>query len=140
VTWPGVGPAQVATTLGSSSAVAGAGTLFSLYELWIADDEGCKVFYQVGSSDGGHAYDTTRDGRDAYIDLAVKYPGFFGEVPGGYYFGCHFANETDPNRKGYPFIYVFLSLLRGANQTLSAKVAHMYLTAFGGWNSRLSAE
>ncbi|HEY8694844.1 MAG TPA: hypothetical protein VIR57_19110 [Chloroflexota bacterium] len=139
---PGVGPYAVSTSLGmgSQSALSGAGTLFSLYELWIADDQGCKVFYQVGSQDGKQAYETTRGGQDAFIDLAAKYPGFFKDVPGGYYFGCHFANETDPNKKGYPFIWVFLSLLRGLNQTLSAKTAHTYLTAFGGWFSRLSAE
>jgi len=91
--------------MGSQSALSGAGTLFSLYELWIADDQGCKVFYQVGSQDGKQAYETTRGGQDAFIDLAAKYPGFFKDVPGGYYFGCHFANETDPNKKGYPFIW-----------------------------------
>lgn len=142
---PGIAAMQLATSLGQGgSAIAGSGTLYSLYELWIADDDGCKVWYQIGSAGGendkGLAYDTTRYGDSAMIDLAKKYPGFFTDVPGGYFFGCHFANETDPNKKGYPFIYVFLSLLRGVNQTLSAKVAHMYLTAFGGWNSRLTAE
>lgn len=142
VTGPGVAATSTVTTLGqgNSSALSGAGTLFSLYELHIADDEGYKVFYQVGSADGNQIYDTTRNSTDAFIDMAKEYPGFFNEVPGGYYFGCHFGNETDPNKRGYPFISPFIPLLRGGNQTISAKVAHMYLTSFAGWNSRLSAE
>lgn len=134
------GPGVNQVTYGAQTALAGAGTLFSLYELHIADEDGYKIFYQVGSSNGRDAFYTTRDGIDATLDMAAKYPGFFKEVPGGYFFGSHFANETNPDRKGYPYITVFLSLLRGLNQTLSAKVAHMYLTAFGGWNARLSAE
>ncbi|MGI9147504.1 MAG: hypothetical protein ACR2IK_13275 [Chloroflexota bacterium] len=60
---------------------------------------------QVGNRQGTQAYDTTRDGSSATLDLAAKYPGFFKDVPGGYFFGWHFANESDPDRKAYPFIW-----------------------------------
>ena len=133
---PGVGPYAVSTSLGmgSQSALSGAGTLFSLYELMDCRRRWLQSLLSGRLSADGKQMRTSRGGQDATIDLAKKYPGFFKDVPGGYYFGCHFANETDPN-KGYPFIWVFLSLLRGLNQTLSAKCAHMYLTAFGGWNA-----
>lgn len=109
-----------------------AGAVFTLYELHTPG----TIQYQIGGRDGGRAYATTlrgagQDGATATIDLAKEYG--LTDVPGGYFYGAHFANETDPNKRGVPFLFPFISLLKGANQTITAEVAHMHNFAFGGW-------
>jgi hypothetical protein len=112
-----------------------------LYELWVPGG----VYYQIGSvppkGQEPVGYPTSfavykRDGsiidrHEAFVNLEAEYG--ITDVPGGYFYGCHWAAELDPDKKGYPLLWTYRSIIKGLNQTVSADVAHMYNVAYGGW-------
>lgn len=103
----------------------------TLYELWVPG----RVSYQIS---GRERYDTRLNESGAVVDLEKEFR--LREVPGGYFYGSHLANEMDPAYRGIPLLWPFLPLLAGANQMLSAKLAYAHQVAFGGWFSRLAAD
>ncbi len=81
--------------------------------------------------DDGQVTDYELERTAAYVDLAGTYG--ITEVPGGYFYGAHHPNETDPDRKGIPLLSIFAPLIMGVNQTVSSVVHHAYEVGFGGW-------
>jgi hypothetical protein len=131
--WTMLGPEVPEFQTGLSNALSGSGITLTLYELWV----GGQVAYEIEGG-SGQAMNTTLNGQEAVVDLEAEYG--ICQVPGGYFFGAHFANETDPAQKGIPFLAPFLGLIRGANQTATAKVAHAFRWAFSGKALKLDKE
>jgi hypothetical protein len=138
---PGDAPEGDSQTWTSSNVLRGIDQRFTLYELWVPGG----VYYQIGNVplEGRPAlgYPTNfavyrRDGSivdkaEAFINLEAEYG--LCDVPGGYFYGCHWPQERDPDKKGYPLLWTYRSMIKGLNQTVSADVAHMYNVGFGGW-------
>ena len=139
---PGDAPNDTQGWAASSSGILrGAGSRFTLYELWVPGG----VYYQIGNvpleGRPAEGYPTDmnvydRDGtlvtpREAFVDLEAEYG--LCEVPGGYFYGSHWPQERDPDKKGYPLLWTYRGLIRGLNNTVSADVAHTYNVGFGGW-------
>lgn len=130
---PVQGAATPAVDQGSTTINPGMGLTYDLYELFLGDP--CRVIMQVGS--GATGFRTTYQGQDdAEIDLQAAYG--LSEIPGGYFYGAHWANDPNPADKGMPFLHSFLGVLRGLHQMISAQVAHTYNVGFGGWLSSLA--
>jgi hypothetical protein len=111
---------------------------FTLYELWRPG----SVVYYVGegvtapASDGSNltiAYRVASDGSQnpAWVDLKRDFG--ITRLCGTWLWGCNFASETDPDRRGVPFLFPFLSSFQGMNNLATAKLAHTWQHAFGGW-------
>jgi hypothetical protein len=126
-----------------SSALQGVGSRYTLFELWTPG----KVLYQVadthvGKSDSarytGLSTQMLQNGElvSAMIDLEQDFG--LTEVPGGYFYGAHHPDERDPDKKGYPFIYPLLGLIRGGNQILTNIAGHSFKIGFGGWFADVS--
>ncbi len=125
----------------NSSILRGADTRLTLYELWVPGG----VFYQIGNvplegkPEEGYPTDmnvydaqgTLVTAREAFINLEAEYG--LCEVPGGYFYGSHWPQERDLDRKGFPLLWTYRGLIRGLNNTVSADVAHTYNVGFGGW-------
>ncbi|MPZ68597.1 MAG: hypothetical protein GEU71_03610 [Actinobacteria bacterium] len=109
------------------------GQEYDLYELLTPG----KICYQIVGLPN-RKYATYLNGEQAYVDLEAEYG--IRDVPAGYFYGWHRAHETDPNKKGIPLLWPFVGLLAGAQQIATAKVAHTYLTGFGGWGMKLDKD
>jgi hypothetical protein len=131
--WVMLGAEQSDTTYSWRQQVSGAGQKLTLYELHV----GGQIVYEIDGG-SGQQYDLRYNDREAVIDLEAEYG--ICEVPGGYFFGAHHANETDPALKGIPFLAPYLGLIRGANQTATAKVAHAFRWAFAGMAVKLDRD
>ncbi len=104
----------------------------TLYELHLPG----KIVYQVADYAGLRRYQTqlkNADGDvgDAVIDMEAEYG--LCEVPGGWFYGAHFASERDPNKRAYPFIWPFVRLFRGLSQSLTNVTVTGYLIASNAW-------
>jgi hypothetical protein len=124
-----------------SSVLQTVGAKFTLLQLFVPG----KVLYQVADAPVGkdgspsgpmRGFDTTMNGQEAMIDLEAEFG--LTEVPGGYFYGAHHPNERDPDKKGYPYIFPLLGLIRGSNQTLSSIGAHAFSVGFGGYFADVS--
>jgi hypothetical protein len=125
----------------TSSFLRGLDQRLMLYELWVPGG----VYYQIGNLplEGKPAvgYPTTmntydKDGtlvtaNEAFVNLEAEYG--LCDVPGGYFYGCHWPQERDPDQKGYPLLWTYRGLIRGLNNVVSADVAHTYNVGFGGF-------
>jgi hypothetical protein len=129
-------PRDESGALSPTSVLLGGGTEMSLYALWVPGG----VWYQVGpvpgrgnQRKGYRTYMVDGEGRSAaaFINLREQYG--IDDVPGGYFYGAHHANERDPDKKGIPLLWTFGSLINGVNQTISSIVHHSYEVGFGGW-------
>src|SRR5215472_3834063 len=111
---------------------------FTLYELWRPG----SVVYYIGqgvtapATDGSnltiaHRIASGGDTNLAAVDLARDFG--ITRLCGTWVWGCNFASETDPDRRGVPFLWPFLSVFQGMNNLATAKLAHTWQHAFGGW-------
>jgi hypothetical protein len=111
---------------------------FTLYELWRPG----SVVYYVGqgvtapAQDGSNLTLAYRQHASGDSDVAaVDLAGDFGitRLCGTFCWGCNWASEPDPDRRGVPFLWPFLSVFQGMNNLATAKLAHTWQHAFGGW-------
>jgi len=111
---------------------------FTLYELWRPG----SVVYYIGegvtapATDGSNLTVAYREGTDGRVNPAfVDLKRDFGitRLCGTWVWGCNFASETDPDRRGVPFLWPFLSAFQGMNNLATAKLAHAFQHSFGGW-------
>lgn len=111
---------------------------FTLYELWRPG----SVVYYIGqgvtapATDGSNmtlAYRINPNGEQnpAFVDLKRDFG--ISRLCAQWVWGCNFASETDPDRRGIPFLWPFLSSFQGMNNLATAKLAHTFQHAFGGW-------
>lgn len=112
---------------------------FTLYELW---QPGGVVYYvsnaQVGAASMSPEnlqiaqWGTPSGGsQEAVVDLARDFG--ITRMCGTWVWGCNFASEPDPDRRGVPFLWPFLSVFQGMNNLSTAKLAHTWQMGFGGW-------
>ena len=111
---------------------------FTLYELWRPG----SVVYYIGegvtapATDGSNLTIAWRVGPGGERNLAaIDLRRDFGitRLCGTFVWGCNFASETDPDRRGVPFLWPFLSSFQGMNNLATAKLAHSWQHSFGGW-------
>ena len=112
---------------------------FTLFELWRPG----SVIYYVGqgvtapATDGSNltiAYRVNNDsGRTNLAAIDLRRDFGISRLCGTWVWGCNFASETDPDRRGVPFLWPFLSVFQGMNNLATAKLAHTWQHAFGGW-------
>lgn len=117
---------------------------FTLYEFW----QPGRVTYFVGqgttapASDGSNLTIANKvvDGeeRRAVVDLKADFG--ISRLPGIWVWGANFASETDPDLRGIPFLWPFLSVFGGMNNLATAKLAHHWEFAYGGWFIEANAE
>jgi len=117
---------------------------FTLYELWRPG----QVVYYVGQGTTAPATDGSNltiankvvDGREqlAVVDLESDFG--ISRLPGTWIWGANFASETDPDLRGVPFLWPFLSVFAGMNNLATAKLAHHWEFAYGGWFIEANAE
>ena len=111
---------------------------FTLYEYWRPG----SVCYYIGqgvtapATDGSNITVAQRvnaggETNLAAVDLAADFG--ISRLCGTWVWGCNFASETDPDRRGVPFLWPFLSVFQGMNNLATAKLAHTWQHAFGGW-------
>ena len=111
---------------------------FTLYELWRPG----SVVYYIGqgvtapATDGSnitlaHRVNAGGETNLAAIDLAADFG--IDRLCGTWVWGCNFSSETDPDRRAVPFLWPFLSVFQGMNNLATAKLAHAWQHAFGGW-------
>jgi hypothetical protein len=111
---------------------------FTLYELWRPG----SVVYYIGQGVTAPAHDGSNmtlahrinaggETNLAAVDLARDFG--ITRLCGTWVWGCNFASETDPDRRGVPFLWPFLSVFQGMNNLATAKLAHTWQHAFGGW-------
>jgi hypothetical protein len=112
---------------------------FTLYELW---QPGRVVYYVANSAVGAGAispenlqlglWGTPNGGTaEAVVDLTADFG--ITRMCGIWAWGCNFASEPDPDRRGVPFLWPFLSSFQGINNLATAELAHVWQTGFGGW-------
>jgi hypothetical protein len=108
----------------------GAARSICLLEYWSKG----KVCFYAGNGlygNGFQAYEQTlRNGESAEIDLAGQF-GLEGLLA-HYAYGLGFMDEENADYRGVPFLYPFLSQIAGAQNLMSAKVAHTWRWAYGG--------
>jgi hypothetical protein len=117
---------------------------FTLYEFW----QPGRVVYYVGQGTTAPAADGSNitsaykvvDGteRQAVVDLQADFG--ISRLPGIWTWGSNFASETDPDLRGVPFLWPFLSVFHGMNNLATAKLAHHWEFAYGGWFIEANAE
>ncbi|MES2090878.1 MAG: hypothetical protein V4532_12985 [Pseudomonadota bacterium] len=77
------------------------------------------------------AYDeTTRNHGAAEIDLQREFG--INRLLACYAYGSHYPDEENPDFRGVPFLYPFLSQVQGAQNLMTAKIAHTWRWAYGG--------
>lgn len=103
----------------------------TLMEYW---SKGKVCFYAgqpVYGSAGFRAYsETYKDDGAAEIDLAEEYG--LDRLLAHVAYGLHYPDEENPDYRGVPFLFPFMSQLAGAQNLMTAKVAHTWRWAYGG--------
>lgn len=103
----------------------------TLMEYW---HRGGVCFYagqSIYGSVGFRAYsETMKDDGPAEIDLGKEFG--LDRLLAHYAYGLHFPDEENPDYRGMPFLYPFMSQMAGAQNLMTAKVAHTWRWAYGG--------
>lgn len=80
---------------------------------------------------GFDAYnETTRNGGAAEIDLESEFG--INRLLAHLAYGLNYPDEENPDFRGVPFLFPFLSQVQGAQNLMSAKIAHSWRWAYGG--------
>lgn len=110
---------------------------FTKYEFW----QPGRVTYFIGAgttmpaTDGSNITLAQKVVGGESMPAVVELERDFGisRLPGVWLWGANFASETDPDFRGVPFLWPFLSVLAGMNNLSTAQLAHAWQHAFGGW-------
>lgn len=106
-------------------------------ELWLPG----SVTYYVGDGAGSQYYPTAapanvrkgaapEDEGAGTIDLAAEYG--LDTLLASYHYGIHFAAESDPDKRGVPFLGPFLPSFAAAQNVVAAQNAHIWRFGFEG--------